>query len=359
MVRGLYIAGTNMITAEKKIDVIGNNLANANTYGFKKDNLTIESFNDVLLSKKNGSNINIERPHDIIEVEENENRYQLNTEYGFFRIKTDNGISNNKDLKFSVDQEGYLSTYYLNSDRSINYNLGNRILDRSGNEIFVGEQEFEINNRGQVLINGNVTNELVKNVDQSTIGTINSGVKRRWQFTDHSSGQLQMTNKPLDLALVGDGYFEVEVGENTFYTRNGAFTINANQELMTMDGSYLQGREGRITLPSTDVQINEFGEIIYNNEIIDKITIVDFSNDGDLRKVGGTYFNTLDEIKGEVLPFEGEVAQGFLETSNVVAIDEMIKLTRVSNNYESSQKIITAIDQTLDKVINEVGVVRG
>ena len=88
MVRGLYIAGTNMITSEKKIDMVGNNIANANTYGFKKDQMTVESFNDILISKKNGSNINLERAHGEIEIDENNERYNLHTDRGFFRVST-------------------------------------------------------------------------------------------------------------------------------------------------------------------------------------------------------------------------------------------------------------------------------
>ena len=126
MVRGLYIAGTNMITSEKKIDMVGNNIANANTYGFKKDQMTVESFNDVLISKKNGSNFNLERPHGEIEIHENNGRYHLHTDRGFFRVDTEDGISHNKDVRFTLDEEGYLSTYYLNSDNTQNYNLGNK-----------------------------------------------------------------------------------------------------------------------------------------------------------------------------------------------------------------------------------------
>ncbi len=358
MVRGLYIAGTNMITSEKKIDMVGNNIANANTYGFKKDQMTVESFNDVLISKKNGSNINMEQPHGQIEIEENNDRYHLHTDRGFFRVNTEDGISHNKDVRFTTDEEGFLSTYYLNSDNTQNYNLGNRLIDTNGEEILVGENEYEISETGQVLINGDIQNELIKDVGQNVIGAINAGVKNRRLFTDHSAGQMQMTSKPLDIALIGDGYIEVSKDDNTLYTRNGALTINSNNELMTMDGGFVQGLNGNIVLPDTNVQINQYGEIIKNNEIIDKITIADFSNDGDLRKVGGTYFNPLPELKGEIIDFEGEVAQGYLESSNVNAIDEMIKLTRISQNYESSQKIITSIEQTLDKVINEVGMVR-
>jgi flagellar basal-body rod protein FlgF len=358
MVRGLYIAGTNMLTAERKIDMVGNNIANTNTYGYKKDQMTIESFNDVLISKSNGSNINMEKPHGEIEIKENNDRYNLHTDRGFFRVNTNSGISNNKDVRFTTDEDGFLSTYYLNSDNTLNYNLGNRLIDINGEEILVGENQYEISNTGQVLIDGEIQNELIKDVGQSVIGTINAGVKNRRLFTDHSSGQMQMTSKPLDIALNGDGFIEVSKDENTLYTRNGALTMNINNELMTMDGGFVQGLNGNIILPDTEVQINQYGEIIKDNEIIDKITISDFTNTGDLRKVGGSYFNTLQDMTGEIVDFEGEVMQGYLESSNVNAIDEMIKLTRISNSYESSQKIITSIEQTLDKVINEVGMVR-
>ena len=358
MVRGLYIAGTNMITSEKKIDMVGNNIANANTYGYKKEQMTVESFNDVLISKRNGSNVNMETKHGQIEIRSNNDRYELHTDRGFFRVETEDGVSNNKDVRFTVDEDGYLSTYYLNSDNTLNYNLGNRLLDVNGEEIFVGQNEFEVSESGQILVNGDIQNELIKDVGQNVIGTINAGVKNRRLFTDYSGGQMQMTSKPLDIALIGDGFIKVSKDDTPLYTRNGALTININNELMTMDGAFVQGLNGRITLPDTEVQINQYGEIIKNNEIIDKISVSEFTNKGDLRKVGGTYFNTLPNMTGEISEFEGEVAQGYLESSNVNAIDEMIKLTRISNNYESSQKVISSIEQTLNKVINEVGIVR-
>ena len=95
---------------------------------------------------------------------------------------------------------------------------------------------------------------------------------------------MQSTDKPLDIALIGDGFIEVSKNDATLFTRNGALTINSNNELVTMDGGYVQGLEGNIILPDTNVQINQYGEIIKNNEIIDKITISNFTNDGDLRR---------------------------------------------------------------------------
>ncbi|MEA1976215.1 MAG: flagellar hook-basal body complex protein [Bacillota bacterium] len=358
MVRGLYIAGTNMLTSATKIDVIGNNMANVNTVGFKKDDITVESFNDVLISKRNGSSFTMEKRHGEIEINKYNDKYNLNTQDGYFRINTEDGISNNKSVKLTTDQDGYLSTYYLNSNKTINYDLGNRLVDTKGNEIFVGDNNYEISKTGQVIVNGQIQNELVKDAAFDVIGTINSGVKEIYLFTDFSQGQMKMTDRNLDVAINGNGYFEIDLDGTKVYSRNGAFKLNENNELVTIDGNPVQGINGNIVLPDSNIGINEFGEIIKDNEIIDKIKIIDFSNYGDLKKIGGTYFVIDNDLMGEKTTFNGSVMQRYLEDANVDSIEEMIKLVKVSKNYESSQKVISSIEATLDKVINEVGLVR-
>jgi flagellar basal-body rod protein FlgG len=356
MVRGLYIAGTNMLTSSKKIDVISNNMANVNEVGYKKDDIVIESFNDILISKRNGSSFTMEKKHGEIEVNKLEDKYNLETTGGYFRIKTKDGISNNRTVKFAVDKKGYLSTYYLNSDKTINYNLGNRLIDSRGNEMLVGNNEYEINKNGEVVINGEVKNELVKDTLGDVIGTLNAGVKETRVFTDFSQGQTKMTNRALDMAIVGSGYFEININGATVYSRNGVFRLNEENELITVEGNNVQGMNGNIILPDVNISVNEFGEIIKGNEIIDKISIIDFSNSGDLIKMGGTYYRVDEEMIGEKTDFEGTVLQNYLEDSNADAIEEMVKLLSVNKNYESSQKIISAIDSTLDKAINVVGI---
>jgi flagellar basal-body rod protein FlgG len=333
-------------------------MANVNEIGYKKDDIIIESFNDILLSKRNGSNFTMEKKHGEIEINKVEDKYNLDTKDGYFRINTEDGISNNKTVKFTVDKDGYLSTYYLNSDKTVNYNLGNRLIDSKGNEILVGSNDYEINKNGEVVINGEVRNELVKDVLGDVIGTINAGVKETRVFTDFAQGQMQMTDRPLDVAISGSGYFEINTNNGIVYSRNGVFRLNRKSELITVDGNNVQGINGNIILPDINISVNEFGEIIKDNEIIDKIKIENFSNSGDLRKIGGTYYKLNEEMIGEKIAFEGAVLQNYVESSNVDAIQEMVKLVNVSKNYESSQKIISAIDATLDKVINEVGMLR-
>ena len=105
------------------------------------------------------------------------------------------------------------------------------------------------------------------------------------------------------------------------YTRNGNFKLNENNELVTMDG-YL---------------------------VLDEIS--DFEDYQNLTSMGNTLF-TSDEA-----PFviEGEVKQGFLESSNVVIVDELVRMIEISREFEANQKLLHAADETLSKAVNEAG----
>ncbi|MDK2867117.1 MAG: flagellar basal-body rod protein FlgF, partial [Clostridiales bacterium] len=143
--------------------------------------------------------------------------------------------------------------------------------------------------------------------------------------------------------------------EGTMYTRNGAFTINQYDELVTMDGYNVMGLDGPIIITSENFAINEFGEVIQENEISDKLTLSNFTNVADLKKVGGTFFKFKDNPTGEMVDFEGEVKQGVIEHSNVDAIAEMINLIEMNRNYESNQKVVTTIDELIGKAVNDLG----
>lgn len=357
MIRGLYISATQLLTNQKLLDAIGNNVANIDSTGFKKDEIQQESFNDILITKYNGSSKNIEFGNPKVTVENNGKDYKLETDQGYFRMKTKTAISYDKTLKFSVDEKGYLSTYYMNSDKTRDGNLGDRILGLKG-EIFVGDQDFTVNEQGQVLVAGQAVDSLVYKPNQDVIGTMGSGVKALRIVTDFSQGTLVPTGGNLDIGLRGQGFMEVATPFGPRYTRNGSLDLNANRELVTSEGYFIQGFNGNITLQSDNVQINEFGEIIENGEIIDKIKTVNFTNVGDLRKIGSSLFAFSENPTGEITTFEGKVTQGSVEQSNVDSISEMIKMISVQRDYESGQKLIRTIDETLSRAVNEVGTVR-
>lgn len=357
MIRGLYITATQLQANQKLLDAVGNNVANVDSTGFKRDELQQESFNDILITKYNGMADTTYTGTPEVTVENDGNDYRLQTNEGYFRTKIGDSASYDKAVSFSVDSEGYLSTYYVNSDKTRDENLGDRILGQKG-EIFVGDQPFTVTPQGQVQVAGQTVDSLVYYPAGEVIGTMGSGVRATRLVTDFSQGNLIPTGGNLDVAIRGDGFIEVSTPFGTKYTRNGSMTLNENKELVTSEGYFIQGFKGNITLASDAISINEFGEIIQNGEIVDKLKVVDFSNKGDLRKVGSALYDFAAEPAGEMTGFEGQVVQGSIEQSNVNAINEMIKMISVQRDYENGQKLVKTIDETLGRAVNEVGTVR-
>jgi len=358
MIRGLYISGTSLATNNRKIDAISNNIANIETAGFKRDDVTTESFNAVLLAKFNGSKFTTEGLPGKIELTAEGDDYEATTENGFFRIQTDQGISHNKNVKFTADEDGFISTYYLNSDRSKNWNLGDKLIGASGKFIEVGQDGFEINENGEVLVGGNVVDKLVSTSNRDVIGTISAGVKLNRVFTDFSQGQIIRTNRQLDFALEGDGFFVVDTPFGELFTRDGHFKTDASGKLMTAEGYSVKGFDGNIEIESSDIAINEFGEIIFDNEVVDKFKMVDVTNKGDLVKLGGGYYRMKNDPVGSEKDFEGNIYQYSEEQSNSDSITEMINMMSLQRNYEASQRVIQTHDNILDKAVNDVGRVR-
>jgi flagellar basal-body rod protein FlgF len=358
MIRGLYISATQLNANQKLLDAIGNNIANVDSTGFKKDEIQQESFNDILLTKYNGSKTNYDPPFAGITVQQDGPKdYSLTTKGGFFRIQNESGTSYNKAVKFSVDEKGYLSTYYYNSDKTKDVGLGDKVLGQNG-PIFVGTQDYKITEQGQVQVAGQTVDQLVYLAPKDVIGTMGSGIKSTRLVTDFTQGTITPAGGPLDFALKGDGFVEVKTPFGMRYTRNGAFDLNEQKQLVTSEGYLVQGFKGDITLADDKIIVNEFGEITAGSQIVDKLKIVNFTNKGDLRKIGGSFYDYSTEPKGKQVPFEGQVVQGSIEQSNVDAITEMIKMINVQRDYESGQKLIRTFDETLTKAVTEVGMVR-
>lgn len=354
MIKGLYVAGTNMNANIYKMEVISNNLANINTTGFKKDRVEVESFNNRLFYRINGSNIPTEKGVVKVTQEENRGATVLRTNTGYFKVETDNGIHNDKSVQFFKDSDGYLRTVIRNIGGSIDPLKGNLILGKSG-PIFVGDEDYEVDESGRVLVGGSVKDSLVFQGLPSVVGTMSAGIRKFDVMTDHEQGQIEMTNSNFDFAIKGEGFFTVQNDQGEFLTRNGTFTLNNQNQLSTLSGDLVLGLEGPITIDSSSFSINTFGEVVQDGEITDKLRIKVYSNIGDIYKVGSSNFSVRKEMTGEEVEFEGEVLQGFSEKSNADSVSEMIHLIEMNRNYESSQKVITTIDDMIGKAVTELG----
>ncbi len=192
------------------------------------------------------------------------------------------------------------------------------------------------------------------------IGTMNLGVKIGENYVDYSQGAFETTNNTYDLALSGKGFFCIEFtnksGEtSTKYTRDGSFTLNVDGYLVTKDGDYVLDEEGRhIKLdPLSDARIDENGTIFQNDQRVTTIGLEDFEDYNYLEHYGENYYQPVEGAT--MIEADAKVFEGYLEASNVQVVSEMVELISATRTYESNQKVIQTIDETLDKAVNQLG----
>ncbi|MCX7842474.1 MAG: flagellar hook-basal body protein [Clostridia bacterium] len=182
-------------------------------------------------------------------------------------------------------------------------------------------------------------------------------------YTYYTQGQLQKTNNNLDMSLKNsdNAFFTIGVpGQNgemrEYFTRDGAFVLNSNNQLVTKDGYPVLGENGPITLEGSEFSVTNDGIVVQNGEAVDRLRIREFTDLKTLRKHGSNLVGRTDQT--EEREFSGVVVQGQLEQSNVNVVREMIDMISVMRLYESSQKLLQMQDGTLEKTVNEVGAVR-
>lgn len=187
------------------------------------------------------------------------------------------------------------------------------------------------------------------------------GVKTGAVFRNHEQGPLQNTGNKLDMAISGDGMFQITLpnGE-TAYSRAGSFQMNADGQIVTTQGYLL---EPNITIPddAIDVQINPSGEVLYKQpgtttfSNAGQIQLATFPNVGGLEAIGNTMFLETEASGSPVTgnPTQenfGEVQQGFIETSNVNVVEEITKLITAQRSYDMNSKTIQVSDEMLGTI---------
>ncbi len=178
---------------------------------------------------------------------------------------------------------------------------------------------------------------------------------------DFSQGDMHETKNPLDVALMGNGFFMLETPDGLRYTRNGNFTLGPNGELMTNNGFLVQGEQGTISIPEPEkvdlssIMINDKGEVYLGDRKIDQIRTVTFNDLEKLQSENNSTFSAPEGISPEEVTVPSVlVRQGYLEGSNVDIIREMILMIDAKQTFETSQKIIRTQESTLDQA-NEIG----
>ncbi len=196
------------------------------------------------------------------------------------------------------------------------------------------------------------------------IGKMNLGVKIGESYTDYSQGAFHVTDNTFDLALGGNGFFAIEytnkAGETSVkYTRDGAFTLDKDGDLVTKDGDFVLDSNGnhiRID-PKAETAIDEQGHIIQNGMTRATIRVVDFEDYNYLEHFGENFY---EPVQGFTLKEpDVQIFSGYLEQSNVTVVSEMVELISISRAYEANQKVIQTIDGSLEIAANRLGQLNG
>jgi flagellar basal-body rod protein FlgF len=174
--------------------------------------------------------------------------------------------------------------------------------------------------------------------------------------TNFESGPLRQTGSPLDVAIVGKGFLEVQTPDGPQYTRNGGLSINTEGKLSNADGWPVMGQGGAISIEGSRVEINEEGQVSVDGNVVDVLKVVDFNDPSVLKKAGNSLFKD-DSAGSAMVNAEGyRIAQGTLEASNVDAIRTMTDMIETLRVFETYQKVIRSADEATAKTVNEVGI---
>lgn len=184
------------------------------------------------------------------------------------------------------------------------------------------------------------------------------GVKVGAVYRIHEQGPLQITENPLDLALTGDGFFQIELpnGE-TAYTRSGVFQVNQDGEIVTSQGFRV---EPNIVVPDNalDIQINRNGGVFakvdgqVNMVNLGEIEVATFVNPPGLEAIGDNLFIETEASGPPNVGIAGtenfaSIMQGAVENSNVNVVEEITQLISAQRAYEMNSNIIRTSDEML------------
>ncbi len=175
------------------------------------------------------------------------------------------------------------------------------------------------------------------------------------RLTDTTQGALAQTGNPFDFAIEGPGYFQIETPEGPRLTRAGAFTPNAEGELVTPEGLRVldSGGSGIFIPPDAqNVTLAPDGTISADGVPLAQLGIVMPTDGARLDRRQGVMF----AVSGDVVPVaNGKVVQGFLEQSNVNPVTEISRLIEVQRSYELGQKFLDREDERIRAVIRTLG----
>lgn len=162
-------------------------------------------------------------------------------------------------------------------------------------------------------------------------------------YRDLTSGALKNTGNPLDLAIKGDAYFQVETPLGTRYTKSGGFQVNGQGLLVNVDGYPVLGNDGaQITLPPTarNIVINGAGFVTVDGLTVGQLGVMEFANQQAMTRMGNSLYASDEAPQASAT---ARVVQGAIEGSNVNSVSELVRVMEISRSVSSTAKFIESM----------------
>jgi flagellar basal-body rod protein FlgF len=172
-------------------------------------------------------------------------------------------------------------------------------------------------------------------------------------FYSHIQGGLVKTNGKLDLALASDGYFVIAGSWGEGYTRDGRFRLDKDGKILTVAGNFpVLGRSGPLVVaPGAEVEFSQAGEMKVDGVVVDSIRVVKPERQDEFDSLNGSIFKKNDNYAVVQEVDSPRVIQGYVETSNVNVVDQMMEMIVMERTYSLDTKVIQTRDSNLAKAL--------
>ena len=183
------------------------------------------------------------------------------------------------------------------------------------------------------------------------------GLQINETYTDLTGGPVVRNEDPLSVAVQGPGYIAVETEKGERFTRNGSLAVDATGQLRTSDGDAVLRQGGAtIVAPQGPVQIQDDGSVLANGQVVGQIRVVEFDNPHMLTREGHNLYRASEEaMAASKDAVETTLVPESVELSNVQIPREMVEMISGVRNYEANQRVITTVDDTISRLIEQVG----
>lgn len=180
--------------------------------------------------------------------------------------------------------------------------------------------------------------------------------------SDLTPGKLSATKNPLDLAISGEGFFQLRAADRVVYSRQGQFSLAADGTVVTPQGHALQqAGGGDLVLDRAEVRILADGTVLDGDRSVGRIGVYAAANDlaaGDLQATAGVQANggSFFSIPGEAVEIAAPaLRQGMVEASNVSMADEMVTMMAAVRQAEGGARLVQLYDELMGRAITAFG----